>query len=257
MTTEDTRSRAERAIGYDFRDPTLLERALTHASIADARVRSNERMEYLGDAVLGLVACEMIYLRFPEQLEGEMTKIKSAVVSRTTCGAMAESLGLSDYLSIGKGMKQQDGLPNSLLAAALEAVVAAIYLDGGLDPAREFLVPLLEPHVERAAASGHQENYKSILQQHAQQHLDVAPLYVVLSQVGPDHAKRFEVSVELAGVRHTPGVGASKKSAEQAAARLALVALGVIAADGSSEASADVRPPVDCSGNGGVAAEPD
>lgn len=224
----DPRLALQARIGYTFRDPALLDLALRHASVADARVRSNERLEFLGDAVLSLVVCNHIYHRFPDLLEGEMTKIKSNVVARNTCAVMAEELGLVQHLELGKGMKTAAALPMSLAAAALEAVVGAVFLDGGMEPVSQFLGPLLSPRIEKAAASGHQDNYKSILQQYAQQHLTQTPSYGVLSQKGPDHAKHFQVSVSIGDRSFAPCWGASKKAAEQSAALTALHELGLI-----------------------------
>lgn len=215
-------------IGHQFNDPGLLVRALTHASVAGCRQESNERLEFLGDSVLGLVCCEMIFALYPDLLEGEMTKIKSTVVSRQTCAVIARDLGLQKHLLLGKGMQTQRELPQSLAAAAVESVVAAVYLDAGLDAVRGFLRPLLEPMIRRAAASGHQENFKSVLQQHAQQNFSESPVYVVLDEKGPDHAKCFEIAVELAGKRYPATWGASKKQAEQQAAMNALNELGLL-----------------------------
>ena len=121
-------------IGYLFNDWALLRSALTHASGAQHRLASNERLEFLGDAILGAVVCEMLYHRFPEYLEGELTKIKSVVVSRQTCAKVSEALGLDEFLLLGKGMSVVDGLPPSLLADVFESLIAAVYLDGGLEP---------------------------------------------------------------------------------------------------------------------------
>lgn len=231
MLPDATRQLAQSKIGYTFKDIRLLEQALTHASVAETRVRSNERMEFLGDAVLGLVACQRIYELYPHLLEGEMTKIKSTVVSRTCCAQITRELGLADLLSIGKGMRVHEQLPTSLAAAVLESVVAAMYVDGGIEVARAFLLPRIEPLIEKAFDSGHQENFKSILQQHAQQGMDGVPSYVVLEQKGPDHAKHFHVCVQIGERRFPSSWGQSKKAAEQQAALLALYELGVTAAD--------------------------
>ncbi|MCA9305902.1 MAG: ribonuclease III [Phycisphaerales bacterium] len=221
-------SKAQEAIGYRFRDPSLLSRALTHASIADSRLASNERLEFLGDAILGTIVCDYLFQRFPDLLEGDLTKIKSTVVSRRTCSALAIKLGLEELLALGKGMKTRTALPASLSAAVIEAVVGAIYLDGGMDAARSFLMPLLEPVIERAAESGHQQNFKSVLQQHAQRELMAQPSYVMLDDKGPDHAKAFHICVEIDG-RRFPGCWAtSKKQAEQQAALAALNELGLM-----------------------------
>lgn len=219
---------AESALGYTFRDRAHLNLALTHASVVEARVDSNERMEFLGDSVLGLVVCARIYERYPRLLEGEMTKIKSLAVSRQVCSEIARELGLAEFLVLGKGMQGSSDMPASLPASALEAVIAAIYLDGGMEAASDFLMPLVDPHIDRAAESGHQQNFKSVLQQHAQRLSEGTPVYRVLDEKGPDHAKCFKVCVELGGRKFTASWAQSKKRAEQMAALAALRDLGII-----------------------------
>lgn len=219
---------AQQALGYQFKDQALIVRALTHASIAEAKTDSNERMEFLGDSVLGLIVSERIYNRYPSLLEGEMTKIKSTAVSRQTCAMIARSMGLDAMLVTGKGMQTADSMPQSLAAAVLESVIAAVYLDGGYRAAEAFVGPLMDPLIERAAASGHQENFKSVLQQHAQQTDQDPPMYRVLDEKGPDHAKCFKVGVEMGSRRFTPSWGQSKKQAEQTAALNALTELGLV-----------------------------
>src|SRR5690242_9763766 len=135
----------QQAVGYRFRQPDLLRGSLTHASGANTRLASNERLEFLGDAILGLVTCEQLYLRFPDYQEGDLTKIKSVVVSRRTCARFSKELGLGDFLFLGKGMNQQIAIPSNLLADVYESVVGAIYLDGGLEAAREFILRHLGP----------------------------------------------------------------------------------------------------------------
>src|SRR5437763_944566 len=130
----------QRAIGYQFRQPEMLRAALTHASGADTRLASNERLEFLGDAVLGLVTCEQLFLRFPDYQEGDLTKIKSVVVSRRTCARISRILNLGDFLFLGKGMNFHSVVPASLLADVYESLVAAIYLDGGLEAAKHFIL---------------------------------------------------------------------------------------------------------------------
>jgi len=227
--------RAEGILGIRFNDRALLGLALRHASHSDSRLDSNERLEFLGDAILGAVVCDRIFERFPDLLEGEMTKIKSAAVSRRTCARVASRLGLEDLLVLGKGMQGQDRLPSSLAAAVLESVAGALYLDQGYDAARAWLVGLLDPLIEQAARSGHQQNFKSVLQQHAQQHLDGPPTYRVLDEKGPDHAKAFKVAVELGGELYAASWGQSKKQAEQQAALHALTELGVLERDENGE----------------------
>jgi ribonuclease III len=215
-------------LGRVFLRPELLDLALTHASVATTKTANNERLEFLGDAVLGLVVCEQVFELYPEFLEGEMTKIKSTVVSRQTCAVIAREMGLDKTLVLGKGMRGE--LPASLAAAALEAVIGAIFLDGGYAAARDFLRPRVAKLIEDAAESGHQHNFKSVLQQHAQQTMGTTPTYRILAEEGPDHAKVFTICVELGGKRHEPSRGQSKKRAEQDAAMNALRELGIVEA---------------------------
>ncbi len=230
---------AQAALGYTFRDPAILARSLTHASLTEARIDSNERLEFLGDSVLGLIVSRRIFDRYPNLLEGEMTKIKSSAVSRSTCAMIARSMGLDTMLALGKGMLApgvagaNGDLPPSLAAAVFEAIIAGIYLDGGYERAERFVLPLVDPLIERAALSGHQENFKSVLQQHAQQRLHGLPMYRVLDEKGPDHAKCFKVAVEIGGTRYPECWGQSKKQAEQMAALAALKDLGVVLDDGT------------------------
>ena len=225
---QDIRDQAQEILGYAFKDIDLLDLALRHASISESRLDSNERLEFLGDAILGMIVCERIYFRFPTYLEGEMTKIKSTAVSRRTCADIADAMGLIELLLLGKGMRAGAPLPRSLAAAALEAIIAAIYLDGGLDAAREFLAPHLDPCIQKAARLGHQENFKSVLQQHAQQQLGSTPHYRVIDEQGPDHAKSFKIAVEIDGHQYPAQWGQSKKRAEQLAALEALREIGLI-----------------------------
>lgn len=229
MTEQDALQKVQAAIGYTFRNPCLLTAALTHASIADCRLQSNERMEFVGDAILGMVVCNELYRRFPNYLEGELTKIKSAVVSRRICAQISRDLGLMDCLFIGKGMNDRAQLPQSLAAALYEALIAAIYLDTGqIESVRKFILDTMDPHITQAAQTQHQRNYKSQLQQYAQNALAGTPLYDLLDEKGPDHSKCFEVSVVIQGKRYASAWGPSKKEAEQKAAYLALRELSAV-----------------------------
>ncbi len=228
MSATSAYGRCEAAIGHTFRDPHLLHRALTHSSVAENRAESNERLEFLGDAVLGLVVCDYLFTNYPTFLEGDLTKVKSAVVSRRTCAEVADALGLPGLLTIGKGMINGARLPESLAAAVLEAIIAALYLDGGLEAARRFVLTHMEEHIRRSVASEHQENFKSKLQQHAQKDLSATPSYELLDEKGPDHSKCFEVAVNLKGRRFRSAWGTSKKEAEQRAAFNALVTLKLV-----------------------------
>jgi ribonuclease-3 len=223
VTHESALQQVQSAIGYAFRNPRLLTSALTHASVADCRLHSNERMEFVGDAILGMVVCNELYRRFPSYLEGELTKIKSAVVSRRICAQISQELGLVDCLFIGKGMNDRTQLPQSLAAALYEALIAAIYLDSGeLETVRGFILATMDRHITEAAESQHQRNYKSQLQQVAQKRLNATPQYELLDEKGPDHSKCFEISVVIKGRRYSSAWGPSKKEAEQKAAYLAL-----------------------------------
>src|SRR5438874_565328 len=187
----------QKAVGYQFRQPELLRSSLTHTSGANTRLASNERMEFLGDAILGLIKCEQLYLRFPDYEEGDLTKVKSAVVSRRTCARFSKQLNLGDYLFLGKGMGGHHGMPSNLLADVYESLVAAIYLDGGLEAAREFVLRQLGPEIEEVAEAAHAGNFKSVLQQVAQREFNATPQYVQLDEHGPDHSKCFKIAAQL------------------------------------------------------------
>lgn len=218
--------------GYTFSDPQQLQQALTHASVADSRLESNERLEFLGDSVLGMVVCAELYARNPHWLEGELTKLKSFLVSRRICARMADDLGLTRLLILGNGINAQQALPMSLRAAVFESVVGAIFLDGGLEAAREVILRAVEPHIEASRESDNHDNHKSTLQHFAQRYLGAAPQYYTLDEQGPDHSKCFEVCVIIGGERYPSAWGASKKEAEQEAARRALAILREAEASG-------------------------
>lgn len=221
----------EQLIGHTFRNRDLLECALTHASIADHRLASNERLEFLGDAVLGMIVCDELFHRFPSLLEGDLTKIKSATVSRRMCAKITRHLGLDHFLLLGKGMKTRAKIPPSLSAAVLEAIIGAIYLDDGIESVRAFLLPHLMPHIQRASESGHQQNFKSVLQQYAQRTMAEQPVYVLSSERGPDHDKVFEVYAQVGERQFSTQWAGSKKQAEQKAAESALLELGLLQID--------------------------
>jgi len=232
----DLRQRAEKVLEYTFIRPELLQESLTHASIAECRLNSNERMEFLGDAVLDLIVCEALYKKFPEYSEGELTKVKSAVVSRRTCAEISNETGLTDLLIIGKGISSRESMPSSLAAAVYESIVAALYLDGGFETVKQYVLRTITPKIDLISANSHQQNYKALLQQHAQKDLGATPLYELMDEKGPDHSKCFEVCVTVDGRRFPPAWGPNKKMAEQKAALLALEELGVLAAKEVDEA---------------------
>jgi ribonuclease-3 len=212
----------QEAIRYHFRDPELLRAALTHASGADSRLASNERLEFLGDAVLGLIVCERLYQKFPEFLEGDLTKIKSVVVSRRTCAHVSRELGLDEFLIVGKGLHAATAVPASVLADVFESLVAAIYLDGGLEAARDFVLRHMGPEIDRVAEGAHGGNYKSLLQQLCQREFGTTPVYQLLDEKGPDHSKCFKVAAVIGKQSYAPAWGRNKKEAEQKAALNAL-----------------------------------
>jgi len=221
LSLEEKTERCQQLIGYRFQDPSLIVSALTHASVASSRAHSNERMEFLGDSILGMVVCEQIFRSYPEYLEGDLTKIKSVVVSRRVCAKISKKRGLEKCLIVGRGMMRH-GMPRSLLSDVFEAIVAAVFLDGGLDVARKFILSHIEPEIRLAAEGQSGGNYKSLLQQMAQGDLRGTPVYRVVGESGPDHSKYFEVAAEISGRRFTSAWGRNKKEAEQRAAGNAL-----------------------------------
>jgi ribonuclease-3 len=225
---EETLQQIEQIIGYKFSNRNLLSKAFAHSSAVDDRLFSNERLEFLGDSVLAAVICRALFEQFPGYMEGDLTKIKSMLVSRRTCARVTKRLGLHEFLKIGKGMADSRALTNSLAASLLEAVIAAIYIDGGFDAAGSFILRTFAPEIDRTDAEQSHGNFKSVLQQYAQQQLNTTPDYVLLDEKGPDHDKCFESEVVIAE-RHFPSAwGTNKKEAEQKAAFNALVELGVL-----------------------------
>jgi ribonuclease-3 len=212
----------ERRIGVTFTNKTLLRAALTHASGAQHRLASNERLEFLGDSILGAVVCDLLYHGYPNYLEGELTKIKSIVVSRQTCSRISRALGLEDCLILGKGMATHARVPVSLLADVFESLIAAVYLDKGHEVAREFIIRFLAPEIELAVDGALGGNYKSLLQQLAQRDFGTTPTYQLMDEKGPDHSKCFKIAARVGANQYQPAWGRNKKEAEQRAARNAL-----------------------------------
>ena len=163
----------EQIVGYRFSNRNLLAEAFVHASSVDKRTMSNERLEFLGDSVLALVICRTIFDRSPDYLEGDLTKMKSMLVSRGTCAQVASQINLHKFLKVGKGMAGSQSLTHSLAAGLLEALIAAIYLDGGFEPAQNFILKNFDPIIEKAHIEQAQGNFKSILQQFAIARTDV------------------------------------------------------------------------------------
>ncbi|UCE99560.1 MAG: ribonuclease III [Planctomycetota bacterium] len=218
----------EQIIGYNFCNRNLLSKAFTHSSLVDNRLLSNERLEFLGDAILAVVICETLFERFPSYLEGDLTKVKSTLVSRRTCARIARHLGLQKFVQVGKGMTSSRALSSSVSASLLEAIIAAIYIDGGLEAARSFILRTFASLLDRADAKASQGNFKSLLQQYAQRELNTTPVYRLLDEKGPDHDKCFESEVIIAARHFQSAWGVNKKEAEQKAAFNALVELGIL-----------------------------
>ena len=236
IVTTELLEKAGEVIGHKFQNPAIIREALTHASVADNRLLSNERMEFLGDAVLDLIVCEELFRRYPSYSEGDLTKVKSAVVSRRTCAEVSIDTGLVDLLVTGKGIATSENMPMSLAAAVYESIVAAVYLDGGFDAAKSYILRTICPKIDAVIASSAHQNYKAVLQQYSQKTLGASPVYELLDEKGPDHAKCFEVGVEIAGRRFPAAWGPNKKQAEQKAALMALEELEVLAAREVDEA---------------------
>ena len=218
---------ASAILGYEFPNYLLLRIALTHSSAKSNRHPSNERMEYFGDAVLGMIVSEYLFHQYPDFPEGELTRVKSVAVSRTVLAERARELGLGELMYLGKGVMREPGstLPVSILANLYEGVLCALYIVGGLAPASRFVEGDLGPVIRSITSHQFQQNYKSALQHLVQARQNHAPTYHVVNEVGPDHQKEFHVTVAVDGVTYGPGVGRNKKEAEQRAAKAALTQL--------------------------------
>ncbi len=219
----DARTRLQRALGWTFRDPTFFDRALTHRSYcAEHGVPdSNERLEFLGDSVLGFVVTTFVYDEYPALPEGELAKLRATVVSAETLAELASRIELGAALRLGKGEDASGGRAKpSILADAMEAVFAAVYIDGGLDAATQVILAALEPAIREQAAGPGGSDFKTRLQELAARRVDQLPRYQVRHE-GPDHSKQFFATVVLRGEVYGEGEGRSKKAAEQAAARVA------------------------------------
>lgn len=215
-------------IGYHFKNTALLSRALTHSSYANEYNLSagdNERLEFLGDSVLGFITAEYLFSNHRDFPEGELTKLRAYAVCEKSLFAYAQEIELGKYLKLGKGEERTGGRERpSVLSDAFEAVIAAIYLDGGMDEAKKFVLRFVVPYVEAKPTF---KDYKTALQEVVQQNHGEALEYVLVSESGPDHNKRFEIEVHLNSNVLGRGVGGSKKKAEQNAAKEALELMGL------------------------------
>ena len=215
----------EEVIGYRFDNISLLQNALTHSSYANERwhngLMSNERLEFLGDSVLGMLVAEYLYRSFPDRLEGELTRMRADMVCENALAEIARQIGLGQHLLLGKGEESNGGRSRgSILADAVESVIAACYLDGGMDAARQFVERFVLVRVP--AAKMKNVDYKTALQELVQQKRDQVLHYTLVDETGPDHDKQFRVELTLNGMPIGLGIGTSKKRAEQDAARAAL-----------------------------------
>lgn len=215
----------EAAIGYRFRNLSLLQNALTHSSYANERwhnsLLSNERLEFLGDSILGMLVAEYLFRNFPNRPEGELTRMRADMVCEKTLAAAANRIGLGEHLLLGHGEEQGGGRSrDSILADAVESVIAACFLDGGVDAALKFVRQFIL--VEVPVSKLHNADYKTQLQELVQQKKNQVLSYALVGQSGPDHDKQFDVEVSLNGTVVGSGSGSSKKRAEQDAARTAI-----------------------------------
>ncbi|MCX7950874.1 MAG: ribonuclease III [Clostridiales bacterium] len=223
----------EKIIDIDFDDISLLDIALTHSSYANqfnlGYNSHNERLEFLGDSVLSLIVSEYLFKKFKNKHEGKLTRIRAAVVCESSLAEVARRLMFNEYLRIGKGEELTGGRDkDSLLADCCEAVIAAIYLDRGLDKARKFVIKNLEEKIEIFSHDINYNDYKSKLQEYVQKDINKKITYKVANEYGPDHNKTFEINVYLDNTLYGKGIGKSKKEAEQNAAKEALKSLGVV-----------------------------
>ena len=223
----------EEKLGYRFRDPDLLRQSLTHRSHVHvsglSRIESNERLEFLGDAVLGLIVNDFLFSRFPGKEEGDLTKIKSLLVCGSTLAKIAEMVGLGEHLLLSRSEEGTGGRHReSILADGMEGVLGAVYLDGGLAAAARIVEEQVLVNVNETIHERTQRNYKSLLQEKLQARYKIPPRYKVSYTSGPDHARRFTVKVTLRGTVLGVGTGNSKKQAEQRAAETALTRLDEI-----------------------------
>ena len=217
-------SELERRLGVSLRDRALWEHALTHRSFAyeQGGLPTNERLEFLGDAVLGIVVTDQLYREFPDRPEGDLAKMRAALVNMNVLADVAREVDLGPVIKLGKGEEMTGGADKaSILADTLEAVFGAIYLDRGIRRARKVILRLFLPRIRGEVEDGVMNDYKTALQEIAAARLNTLPEYV-LSESGPDHAKEFAAEVRLNGEAFGSGNGRSKKEAEQAAARIAV-----------------------------------
>lgn len=221
------KTRITKNIGYQFEDESLLNKAMTHTSYAyENNVESNEKLEFLGDSILEFISSKYIFKNYPNLKEGEMTKVRAQVVCEQSLYKIAKMHNFSDFLNLGKSEKLSGGKERpAILADSVEAVIAAMYIDGGLKVAEKFIIENLKNEIELATKHVGQKDYKTVLQEKLQIHGDVKIEYILLNESGPDHDKRFEMEVRCNGKKLAVGTGKSKKLAQMDAAHNAIESL--------------------------------
>ena len=214
----------EQNIGYKFKNKILLQTALTHTSYAyERKVESNEKLEFLGDSILEFISSEYIYNNYKKLREGEMTKVRASVVCEESLREVAKRHNFSDFLNLGKSEKKaRNEVRPAIMADSVEAVIAAIYLDGGIEPVKKFIIENLKDSIEVATKHIGQKDYKTVLQEILQKHGEVHIEYKIIKESGPDHDKIFSAEVSCNGKPLATGNGRSKKLAEMEAAKNAL-----------------------------------
>ena len=222
-----TIEKAEESIGYKFKNKELLKTEFTHTSYAyENNVESNEKLEYLGDSILEFISSVFLYSNYTNLKEGEMTKVRAQVVCEQSLYKVAEAHNFSDFLFLGKSEKMSGGeVKPAILADSVEAVIAAMYIDGGLEPAKEFIINNLKDEIKIASQNVGQKDYKTVLQEILQKHGDVDIHYKIIKETGPDHNKKFEAEVIYNKKVLAVGKGKSKKLAEMEAAKYAIEAI--------------------------------
>ncbi len=225
----DQRRRLERMIGYSIHDPVLFAQALVHRSYLQrlpSSAHSNERLEFLGDSILNFVVAEHLFHRYPEAEEGELTKVRARLVNRKALAAYARTLHLSEFILMSPSAAQSlDKGADAIVSDTFEALIAAIYLDGGFAAARDFVLRQVTGALRVGTIDDTDQNYKSLLLEYAQSHGMGSPRYLIVREEGPDHDRTFTVEVQLGGIGRGTGTGKNKKEAEQGAASQALEAL--------------------------------
>jgi ribonuclease III len=233
MTDErfSTLKKFERILSCEFHNINLLDNALTHRSYVNENpslpCRDNERLEFLGDAVLGACISDILMHNFPDHTEGQLSKVRSFIVNEQTLADLARKLEIGDFLLLGKGEETSGGRTKvSILSNTLEAVIAAIYLDWGFEHVHTFLKTIFEPLIEEGEKNFIFKDYKTALQEISMSRFKETPRYTLINETGPDHDKTFSISLKIGGMISTTGTGKSKKEAEQRAAQKALDVLG-------------------------------